>query len=172
MKHVMLDLETMGTSPGSAIVAIGAVEFSIYKVGDPFSVSINLQSAVSAGLRIDPGTVVWWMQQSDASRAEVVSGTTALKDALEQFAEWLGQGDVCVWGDGAAFDNVLLSSAYRALRMPQPWHYTKDRCFRTMKEMFPVEKVVSDTPHVAAFDAVAQARQMQVIAAKYKVRIE
>ena len=31
MKHIMLDLEAMGTGPNAAIVAIGAVEFELTK---------------------------------------------------------------------------------------------------------------------------------------------
>jgi hypothetical protein len=168
----MLDLETLGTAPGSAVVQIGAVEFSIYKVGEPFSVNVSLESAVAAGLRVDPKTVLWWISQCDAARSSWTVDAIPLKDALTQFAEWIGNDNVSVWGDGAAFDNVLLSSAYRAMRMPVPWHYANDRCFRTLKNLFPVERILSDAPHNAARDAVAQAKQVQKIIAKYSIRLE
>lgn len=172
MRHVMLDLETMGTSPGSAVVQIGAVEFSIYKVGDPLLITISLESCVAAGMRIDPSTVMWWMKQGDAARESLANDAVSIRDGLQSFADWIGKGKVCIWGDGAAFDNALLASAYRACRMMLPWHYSGDRCFRTMKETFPVERVVSEIEHNAAADAVAQAKQMQAILTKYAIRLE
>jgi hypothetical protein len=41
-----------------------------------------------------------------------------------------------------------------------------------MKEVFPVERVVSEVEHNAASDAVAQAKQMQAILTKYAIRLE
>lgn len=172
MRHIMLDLETMGTAPGSAIVQIGAVEFSVYKVCEPFSVNVSLQSCGRAGLRMDPQTVLWWMGQAGKIDPQWVKGGVELREALQSFTEWLGDDRPAVWGDGAAFDNVLLASAYRACGLQAPWHYSRDRCFRTMKELFPVERVVSSTLHDAASDAVAQAKQMQSIIAKYAIRLE
>ena len=172
MRHIMLDLETMGTAPGSAVVQIGAVEFSIYKLGDPLLITITLESCVSAGMRIDPSTVMWWMKQSDVARESLVSTAVSVRDGLQSFADWVGKERVCIWGDGAAFDNALLASAYRACRMPLPWHYSGDRCFRTMKETFPVERIISEIEHNAAADAVAQARQMQAILTQYAIRLE
>lgn len=172
MKHIMLDLETMGTAPGSAVVQIGAVEFSIYKVCEPLLITISLESCVAAGMRFDPSTVKWWLNQSDAARSSLSTDCISLRDGLQAFADWIGKDKACIWGDGAAFDNVLLASAYRACRMPLPWHYSGDRCFRTMKKLFPVERVVSEVAHNAASDAVAQAKQMQAILVKYQIRLE
>jgi exodeoxyribonuclease VIII len=172
MRHIMLDLETMGTAPGSAVVQIGAVEFSIYKLGDPLLITISLESCVAAGMRIDPSTVMWWMKQSEAARKSLALNAVPIRDALQSFADYIGKGKCCIWGDGAAFDNALLASAYRACRMALPWPYSADRCFRTMKEVFPVERVVSEVEHNAASDAVAQAKQMQAILTKYAIRLE
>ena len=167
MKNVMLDLETMGTSPGSCIVQIGAVEFSESEIGKPFSVNIDLESCVNIGLRIDPKTVMWWMSQSDEARKSLTVDCVQLRDALSMFTEWIGTERAAIWGDGATFDNVLLSSAFRAAKMPTPWHYANDRCYRTLKNLFPVERILPDCPHKAASDAIAQAKQVQAIVAKY-----
>jgi len=68
--HIMIDLETMGTRPDAPIIAIGAVSFDVDTdwVWRTFYVNIDLQSAVSAGAKIDPSTVMWWMKQSDEAR--------------------------------------------------------------------------------------------------------
>jgi len=57
MTDIMLDLETMGTSPTSAIVSIGAVKFSPEGgVTDDFYARIHLPDAVDSGLTLDPAT--------------------------------------------------------------------------------------------------------------------
>ena len=67
--NVMFDLETMGSGPDAAIVAIGAVEFDTVTalLGRRFYRVVNLASAVAAGGVIAPSTVLWWMRQGDRS---------------------------------------------------------------------------------------------------------
>ena len=69
----MIDIETMGNKPGSAIVSIGAVMFDPKNWEDPdkkskFYSTINLQSCLDCGLEVDGSMVYWWMQQSEDAR--------------------------------------------------------------------------------------------------------
>lgn len=70
---VMLDLETMGQGPDAAIVAIGAVSFDLEagKLGSEFYTVVDLTSSVEAGGKMDPSTVLWWLQQSEQARSEL-----------------------------------------------------------------------------------------------------
>lgn len=94
MKHCSLDLETMGTIPGSAIVAIGAVQFELdgkYMLGRRFYRTVDLASCIEAGLTVDGDTVMWWLGQSDAARKAITNYGPArdiLARALEEFADW------------------------------------------------------------------------------------
>lgn len=165
--HVMVDLETMGNRPGAAIVAIGAVAFDREDgVDGHFYRVVKLGSCVQWGLHLDPATVRWWCEQSDAAR-EVFRDPTAvdLPDALEEFRQWMGPegpaGAVRVWGNGAAFDNVLLAEAYRATGMEQPWPFWNDRCYRTIKAQHPeVALERQGVHHHALADAMSQARHL------------
>ncbi len=65
--NIMLDLETMGNTPTSAIIAIGAVRFD-KKIKGKFYGVIDLESCLEDGLTVDASTIMWWMQQSDAAR--------------------------------------------------------------------------------------------------------
>lgn len=133
-KNVMLDLETMGTDADSAIVTIGAVKFG-RKITDRFYERISLKTSAAAGLTVDPDTVVWWMRQQHEARVELYApGRLSLEDALTKFAEWIGK-DARVLGNGAAFDNVLLSTAYKKLGMKRPWDYKNDYCYRTVRNL-------------------------------------
>lgn len=171
---VMLDLETMGTRPTAAIVAIGAVAFDVptATVHSKFYTPVSLESAVAAGCDMDASTVLWWMKQSDAARAAFSGGGMQLVGALHAFSDWLSglapPDDVQVWGNGAGFDNVLLASAYRIAGVPRPWKHWNDRCYRTVKAMYPaVELVRVGTHHNALDDAESQAKHlMAMLAAK------
>ena len=168
MNRVMLDLETMGTSSNAAIIAIGAVKFD-KEVTDKFHVIIDLQSSMDAGLEIDGNTVLWWMQQSDDARAHFKKEGVSLTDALMMFYEWFEYGDE-VWGNGAAFDNVILLNAYKAVGLQPPWKFWKDRCYRTLKSLYPeITKNRVGTLHCAVDDAESQARHLiKILAAVAK----
>jgi len=165
MDNVMLDLETMGNGPEAAIVAIGAVEFDLKSgaIGERFYRVIDLESSVEFGGVMDAETVLWWLKQSDAARAEFSRGGAPIADVLCEFARWLRQRgeDVRVWGNGANFDNVVLASAYRRMHLAPPWEYWNDRCYRTLKGLVPgVRRQTFGTKHNAADDAETQARHL------------
>lgn len=164
--QVMLDLETLGSTPGSVITSIGAVEFGGGTVLRRFYQRVNPESCILAGLHMDPQTVIWWLGQSEEARRELTNpDNVPLAKTLQEFSDWLPAGAE-VWGDGAAFDNVLLSCAYEALRMPRPWGYRNDRCYRTLRNLRPDIERQQDTAavkHHALHDAEQQARHLMNI---------
>jgi len=168
-KHVMLDLETMGSGADAAIIAIGAVLFFFAekKVIDRFYQLIDLRSAVEMDGVIDPSTVMWWLEQSESARLEVAKGDNLhINAALQEFANWFygidveRVGDIRVWGNGSDFDNVILSSALKRSGYRQPWSFYRNRCYRTMKGLFAAVKIDQfriGTHHNAVNDAESQA---------------
>lgn len=159
--NIMLDLETMGTSSQAAVIAIGAVRFDKDAgIVDTFYRVVDLGSSVRHGLKIEPDTVLWWMRQSDDARAKFDRPGIQLPHALTDFADWVG-ADALMWGNGASFDNTILSSAYEACGMEQPWKFWNDRCYRTEKSRRPDVKMErSGTHHCAVDDAESQARHL------------
>ena len=165
MNEVMLDLETMGTGSNAAIIAIGAVRFDTgtQETTDEFYEVVDLQSCVDFGLEIDPSTVMWWMRQSDEARKEFERRGEPLHVVLLNFEAWLGE-DAVVWGNGAAFDNTILANAYRKCAIKQPWMFWDDRCYRTMKCLYPeVPFVRLGDHHNAVDDARSQAEHLMRI---------
>lgn len=150
--EIMLDLETMGTGPDAAIIAIGAVRFDISQgVTDTFYTVVDLADSVRSGLRMEPATVLWWMQQSDAARAQFQQKGLTLGDALDKFSAWVGDR-AKVWGNGAAFDNVVLATAYAKTGRAAPWRFWDDRCYRTLKSLHPGVKLQRVGEHHNALD--------------------
>jgi hypothetical protein len=160
----MVDLETLGTGADAVIVSIGACTFGIDE-HHLFYSNVDAQSCVDAGLRMDAGTVLWWMRQSDEARKalyEPSAPAAKLRNVLEEFAEWYTntvQGGA-LWGNGATFDNVILRNAFSAVGLAAPWKYTDDRCFRTLRAMYPSVEVppIKGVAHHALDDAIWQAK--------------
>lgn len=147
---VMVDLETMGTSPGCPIVAIGAVRFDGSGILDEFYYRPYW------GGRFDSSTVQWWMRQSDAARMALLAKPHgSIVEGLNEFSKFLGGSPL--WGKGSDFDNTILADAFRRFRVPL-WDHRKNRCYRTMQSVFQrVRFVPPEVAHHALEDARAQA---------------
>lgn len=176
--HVMLDLETMGQGPTAAIVSIGAVQFGLTEngaewLGPSFYRAVKLASAMASGGTVDASTVLWWLRQSDAARDALQDpAAVTLDEALSEFRYWCNglsssaaPPRVCMWGNGAAFDNVILRGAFERHGIVPPWSHWDDRCFRTMKRehahIGPPQR--QGVHHNALDDAMHQARHLCAI---------
>ena len=160
--HVMLDLETMSSNSNASIASIGACKFSVEKgIEDTFYINVKLSSCIASGLHVDGNTIMWWMQQSDAARNALNPDQFDLTYALDAFTSWFN-GSTYLWGNGAPFDNVVLSNAYKAVGFEQPWSFRNDSCYRTIKNMVPAVLLPErkGTHHNALDDAVYQAEHL------------
>lgn len=160
--HIMLDLETWGTRPGSAIRSIGAVVFGPESgaLGDTFYRNITDASCETAGLTKSASTIKFWEEQGEAAKAALLVDPRPLDEVLVDFTAWFRRvSGRFVWGHGASFDPVLLEAAYEALFYEAPWSFWDVRCCRTVLAMAnrkPLRQ--GGTHHNALDDAVAQAR--------------
>jgi len=166
--NVMVDLETLGTVPGSVILSIGAVAFDEFVVsGEGFYRAIRRETCEQAGLKVSPETEVWWAKQSPEARSVLIdTSAVSLEDALRRFNEWLSQfpDTVSIWGNGANFDNPLLACAYEAVGIKPYYKFWNERCYRTVKNQYPdVELERKGTYHNALDDARCQAEHLVMI---------
>ena len=134
---------------------------------------IDMQSCVDTGLLIDVDTVKWWMKQSDEARSEFQKESVELNYALANFGMWCDNEDakardncncanIELWGNGANFDNSLLKAAYDKVGLEAPWEFWNDRCYRTLKAMYPHIKIPArvGTHHNALDDAISQVNHL------------
>jgi len=175
MSNIMLDLETMGNTKQAAIIAIGAVRFDESGLGDSFYRKVSLQSSVDAGMKMDASTVLWWLKQEDAARLPMAEEHDSVNDkeseplkiVLYKLATWMhasrsATDEPVIWGNGSDFDNAILSEAYTLCGNEAPWAFWNNRCYRTMKSLFPYVKKpdpdsVEGVKHNALYDAKFQA---------------
>ena len=170
MRHVMLDLETLGTLPGSVILAIGAVEFNGTELGETFLRTISLKSSLGLGLKIQAETLEWWIQQDPAVLQAQFKDAVSVFTAATDFRNWFNkEPDRVVWGNGASFDMPLLEAMYTAMQAGPPWTYRNQMCVRTILKVADVKIIAPSDKHNALSDAVAQAQAVQVACDKLKV---
>jgi hypothetical protein len=168
-KTFIIDLETLGTRPGSIIPVLAAVEIDLDRrspaVSSYYSL-ISISSCIDAGLRLDYETLKWWLGQAHAPFGEVFtpdSERRPLREVLEGFAVYLGPQPI-VYGNGPTFDLGLLAAAYDACKLPLPWQYRHERCLRTEKAAIlraggKWERVTNPQLHHARFDASCEAQE-------------
>lgn len=164
LRHVMIDLETMGTDSDSAIVSIGAVIFDprYGKVSD--QTFYKEMDAYRQKRYICVNTLEWWDKRSKKSR-EALKGTEILKHVLVEFGKWLPR-DCRVWGNGALFDIGILENAYSQYDIPIPWKFYNVRDCRTIVDMYEssrggLNKTVNlGGSHNALDDAIFQAKHI------------
>ena len=170
--HVMVDLETLGTEAGCAVVAIGAVHFGLEGPGpvirSTFERRISVASNARAGLFIDGKTLEWWLSQdAEAITATFGGERVDVWSALKDFTRWvreLGAPDVplLLWAKPPSFDQTILEAACQHVGVPTPWSHRDWRDLRTLEFLaaqvgFDMPDTVARVKHSALEDASAQA---------------
>jgi hypothetical protein len=173
VKHIMLDLETMGVEPGAPVVAIGAVRFEMNDdspIVDFFHQAISLKSCMEYGMIPEADAITWWLTSPEiAPEARSMFRLEAGMDivpALSGFSNWYCEEPCRLWGNSAAFDCGLLAAAYQAAGMKKPWAFGQERCYRTVKNLPKAADVKLDrvgTHHKAVDDAASQAIHLRNI---------
>jgi hypothetical protein len=142
-EHLMIDIETLDTKPTAAVLSIGAMFFDPLSgdLGEYFNRQVSLKSCTALGLTVDPDTIMWWMQQSDAARGAFKGNEKAghLSEVLCHLSRWVKgasgfNDDIKVWGNGKEFDCTILENAYRAAGIQDltPWKFWNTMDVRTL----------------------------------------
>ena len=139
LSDIMIDLETLATSPNAAVLTIGAVKF------DPFNndmdnpncqklyLRVDLDSCDEFGLEVNEDTIAWWANQSKEAQEEAFSpeGRIHVRDAFNQLYKFCW-GAKRVWSHGASFDTVICENIFKKLNKACPWKFWEVRCTRTL----------------------------------------
>ena len=171
MKHVMIDIETLGLAVKSTFTNIGAVMFdpNTGEIGEKFYQAIDWDSSFAAGRTVDQSVLKWWMSMDDDALAEILQDGEQLRDVLYSFGEWLPE-DAIVWGNGATFDISKLESAYGDMfgKDMIPWEFHAVRDCRTIRDLAEPWIKVEDISfegikHHALYDAIHQAKYVSAM---------
>lgn len=164
-KDVMIDIETLSTSPNAYVLSIGAVAFN--RDGENIDAGIHLSLAPNEQRRaVTFSTVKWWTQQSKAAIDAAFAGQTPTKLALRQLRAYIDQkceGRPRVWANSPSFDLTILRSLCEDFAEECPWGYRQERDFRTVMDGRDWTLAVprSGEAHNALDDAITQAKALQ-----------
>jgi hypothetical protein len=140
--QVPIDLETLGTSPDSVILSIGAVAVCA-ETGQTLKFYSGCSIESQAHRTISQSTLKWWEDQSPEARKALDYAKSdecpTLAEALNELTIWLGQlgmtHDVYPWGNGSDFDIAMLNHAYKQISDFVPWNFRSSRDMRTLYDI-------------------------------------
>lgn len=172
---IMLDLETLATSPDCVVLTLGAVKFDPFTGTEQYNhalyVRFNVNEQIQLGRVVSEDTLDWWAQQPEDVREEALGDNdrTDVNHALDQLNKFL-VGHDRIWAQGPVFDIVILENLYRQLGRPCPWQYYNIRDSRTLlKALGDNRKPGRDQAHNALADCIYQAEAVRSAVKQYEL---
>lgn len=171
---IMLDIETLATSPDSVILTFGAIKFNPFDrdvdMGPGLYFRINVDEQIALDRKVDENTVAWWGTQSEEVREEALGEHDRI--SLEDFSKELNKfvvGANRIWAQGPVFDIVILENLYRQIGKPAPWPYYTIRDSRTLLKALGDTRSGGALLHNALADCVSQAEAIQDAVRRYNL---
>lgn len=172
---MMLDLETLDTTPGSAILSIGAIAFD--RAGNDGCLPIfhGRCKPDFSKYSTSYATFEFWMKQAWTARAALFEDVKPLGHVLKglsHFYSMFAHG-ATVWCLPGAFDLPIIENAYRVEGVEVPWRYDAGGCLRTVYKLAGITKedrVKPTVAHDALADCVAQIATLRVALKRTAVR--
>ena len=141
--NFVLDLETLGTRPNSAVLQIGLTCIETKQ-----TLGIQIGEAIASShpyFQVDSATYAWWLKQDDAVRAEVFATGIDYGSALSAMTSWVQEQaaattvplkDAIVWANDPEFDCVILKNACYYYSIDFPFNFRNHRSFRTLHGVY------------------------------------
>jgi len=135
MKDVMVDIETLGTTPGCVITQVAAVYFDrdTGEMGDQLLINIPIEQSMAAGFFVEGYTLKWWLGRGEQVTFLDETHDLKIRELLVKFNLFIGDA-VNVWSH-ATFDMPILWAAFKKLSIPSKLHYTAARDIRTLADL-------------------------------------
>jgi hypothetical protein len=172
MKTFMqVDCETLALNANAVVLSIGACTYDMEGIKESIELFPSVSEQVALGREIDDDTLMWWFDQPDAARNNIIKGERLpLVMVADEFTEWAHSqrttagGKEKLWFSayGVDFDLPLVNTLLGA-RRTMPWegrpNYKQKMCLRTLNEVYAehIEWPEGKTAHTARADAINQA---------------
>ena len=178
-QHIMIDLETLGTTIDSNILTVGALKFDPnedyrnWTWGDfpkdqVFYRRVDPATGSNIGLKIDEDTLAWWAKQNDDVKAEAFTDEDRhpIDQVFKELYKFCMTGKY-IWAQGVAFDTVICEQIYKRLERGAPWMFYNLRDTRTLFDLADPE-IAKAQHHHALFDCWRQTVGVQNVYRKIK----
>jgi len=174
---IMLDLETLATTPNAVILSFAATRFNAFSLDEEndYTLHLNLKLDVDEQIAldrdVDQNTIAWWAQQPELIRSNAFDDKdrTNLADFILKLNKFVVNADR-IWAQGPVFDIVILENLYRQIGIPCPWPYYVIRDSRTLIKALGNDIIHErKNAHDALEDCKYQAGYIKKITAKYNL---
>lgn len=181
IKHLVLDLETLDTTPSSVILSLGCSLFSFeeeisdfnHYVDAGFYVKFNAVEQIKLGRTTSKDTISWWKKQGKEAQKVLMPSDEdkSFSAGLLLFAQYLKQSNYdykrsYCWCRGSSFDWPIVDDAHRMANLILPYNGWKIRDIKTaidimngvdngaynLKNGTPPEFIKHDSLHDCAMD--------------------
>jgi hypothetical protein len=178
MKHVMIDIETLGSSADAVILSIGLVHFnpSTNEIVSSAEFRCPRKLQEDMGRHVDPQVEAWWSRQSPEAQARLTEEPLYgnVNKMMSDVWKWLDNvcsnpWDLGIWAKGPSFDLVLCRDLAKQLDQKWKGHYSREYCVRTMlmiakaKGWDDILGMEPELAHGAEADAIHQAKQVMAV---------
>jgi exodeoxyribonuclease VIII len=157
--HLMIDIETLGTTPAAPVMEIGAVFFDRNNVYESFQSYVRPDFTRQ---QPDVSTLIFWNDQTIPM--PLIEGAPSFPTVMRSLEGWLGDVPLeGIWANAPSFDLVILQQSALAHGMKRPFSYSLFRDCRTIfaiGKTLGVERTFPEIAHAAVEDAKAQARSI------------
>jgi hypothetical protein len=174
---VMIDIETLSTSPQALVLAIGVVGFNVKTGQTKTLMQSSIDYSYEANGRmlttqfaIDAETVKFWMCQDkeaiellEFNKKPITHVLIELNDAIA-YAQADAEDHIRVWAKDPTFDLVILRHAFTQTHLVPAWEFWQERAVRTIVDLAQIKSADSFSAvkptiaHSALHDAEAQAK--------------
>jgi hypothetical protein len=166
MADVMIDIESLHTSPDCVILTIGAVLFDPKGQGiiDKIEIRPTIDDQTEIyDRKINDDTIAWWGRQSPEAIEEALGDRDRVSypDAMAQLHKFCWNRAKSPWSNGATFDIIVMENAWRQLGMVPPWNFWDIRDTRTLYDVCSVK--LKDGGHVTSHKAVEDAERQAIV---------
>jgi exodeoxyribonuclease VIII len=163
MKNVMIDIETLGTTPDTCILQVAAVSWGDGGIDDGISFDLSVTEQVNLGRRVDPRTLSWWMDDKvkPEVRVNVLQRTSPiqLQVGMNLLNEYIGlDKELCVWANPPQFDISIIRSVMEQCGVIPTWKHWQERDLRTLRNVCKDVGIIYDMKNENHHSAYSDAR--------------
>lgn len=139
MRHLMVDIETLGIQPDAAFFNIGVVPFDIEtgESGEGYASYIDLNTIDNTKFSYSPGTIKFWFNELDKNKHYLENGGITMQSVLIGVNEFIRKTfDIIpfkIWSKSPSFDLTILKHALNVYSLPILWEYFDELDVRTME---------------------------------------
>ena len=164
--HVMLDIETLATTPDAVVMSVGVVKFDPH-TGTPYNKTLwrpDIDEQTERDRHVSESTLEWWAKQPDHIQEDAFSdeGRIPVIEFMKELNRYC-VGMEKIWCQGPQFDMLILENLYIQWGHHFGWQFWQVMDCRTLFQLMPQDprKAIQQDLHSADADAYYQAIGVQ-----------